>query len=352
MNLFDMHRRADPRLTIDGPVKANKTTHDGRVYRGFELGPGATLSIDAPLQCHPFREFRRDVGWRAWKQSNDGRLVARYLASDTPIGLTLALGKDTPAMTSQTVEIPYPLYRDHDRGCARLELRCESGRVFLAVNEANDRSSLVGLCVGTGFEIGPGHQPQILPSQQVDVRYLEEKSRDEWLATYNREGKIAVDTSHWDRYRVGTAAEIPADAESLDFIFCSHLFEHLANPLGHLEYWSGKLRRGGRVACVIPDIAGSKDYVFAPSSPAEWMAEYEHSSTRASKAQFARYAKGRNMLAKLPEMMETGYSIHVHFYEPSNLSLLLTEALARGWYADYAIDHRPNNKDFYFWLTR
>ena len=53
---------------------------------------------------------------------------------------------------------------------------------------------------------------------------------------------------------------------SLGFIFSSHVFEHLANPLGHLEHWYAKLRHGGLIVGIVPDVGGSKDYVFEPCS--------------------------------------------------------------------------------------
>ena len=44
---------------------------------------------------------------------------------------------------------------------------------------------------------------------------------------------------------------MPVPDNSLDFIFGSHVFEHLANPIGHLKRWHAKLKPGVTLMHVI-----------------------------------------------------------------------------------------------------
>jgi len=95
------------------------------------------------------------------------------------------------------------------------------------------RKAFIDLAKGYGVEIGPGPSPQILNGPNTTVKYIEEKPVEEWRNLYK-------DFDHskdnlWKSYHVGNASEIDASDGSLDFIFASHVFEHLHNPLGHLR---------------------------------------------------------------------------------------------------------------------
>lgn len=43
-------------------------------------------------------------------------------------------------------------------------------------------------------------------------------------------------------------------AKDLDYIFSSHCLEHLDDYVGHLDYWSGKLRIGGVLFLYLPNM--------------------------------------------------------------------------------------------------
>ena len=74
-------------------------------------------------------------------------------------------------------------------------------------------------CKGSGLDVGAGKWP--LP------------------------GAIAVDLING-----GDATDIKED--NLDFIFSSHLLEHLINPVEVLEHWKSKLRFGGVLFLYLP----------------------------------------------------------------------------------------------------
>ncbi len=112
---------------------------------------------------------------------------------------------------------------------------------------------------------------------------------EEWDRLYNTGDKFPRRPELWSNYVVGDAHNLPVPDNSIDFIFGSHVFEHLANPLGHLERWRRKLRPGGKVLCVIPDLNGTKDALQTPTGPVDWLAEYHAEQWEPTPEQYARY---------------------------------------------------------------
>jgi ubiquinone/menaquinone biosynthesis C-methylase UbiE len=156
----------------------------------------------------------------------------------------------------------------------------------------------------------------------------------------------------WDRYVVGTADNIPAEEASLDFIFSSHVVEHLANPLGHLAYWAKLLKPGGLVVAVIPDKDGCQDYAFAPSTVAEIMAEWEAGSMQVTIEHYRRWGKIQMPGSTAEALMESGRSIHVHFYTPAFMANLLAQTVARLGFQRFTVTSQPNHKDFHVVLEK
>lgn len=348
MNLFDMIRRNDRNLELFGDVVQTKREFAGRTYRALRLSRGSGVRIRTPRRFLPFSRLPASIGWSAASESAPSTLCVTYQNAQRAALLSQPLGQ-------LPVEVAFPLPRSSqvEPDGATLELRADKGACFLLINEVMDRGELIAMCRGTGIEIGPGHQPQIRPNEFVDVRYVEEKGAESWLGTYDSKDALAVDRSLWSRYVIGNAASIPTEDVSLDFIFSSHVLEHLINPLKCLEHWSHKLKPGGIVACVVPDAMGCKDYVFALSDPAQWEAEYDQSVATVSREHFVRYVQGRGMPPEQVErMIATGFSIHVHFYSRENILFLLSSCVSRGWFSEYSLDFRPNNKDFYVVLRK
>lgn len=75
-------------------------------------------------------------------------------------------------------------------------------------------------CKGSGFDVGCGDWPL--------------------------EGAIPIDLK-----RGGDAMALP-DGPPADYIFSSHCLEHLPDPIGALEHWRWRLRRGGVLFLYLP----------------------------------------------------------------------------------------------------
>ena len=228
----------------------------------------------------------------------------------------------------------------------------KGAKLFFGVHRLLDRSQLFARCKGTGVEVGPGPKPQILPSAQTSVKYVEQATPDEWQKLYGKDTKVPVDADLWELYVVGNADNIPAEPNSLDFVFSSHVIEHLANPLGHLAYWAELLKPGGVVAVVIPDRSGCKDYIFQPSSMDELNAELRNGSMTPTLAHYERWAHLRAPNSDPAEILKSGRSIHVHFYTPESMASALRQNYKSLGFKKFAVTSEANHKDFFVVLEK
>lgn len=225
-------------------------------------------------------------------------------------------------------------------------------KMFFGVHRLLDRKLLYTRCKGNGVEIGPGPKPQILPGIFTKVKYIEQSTPDQWCQLYGKDTKQPVDPDLWKHYEVGNADNISVAHKSLDFIFSSHVIEHLANPLGHLSYWSTLLKPGGIVAVVIPDRSGCKDYVFEPSTIEELEEEFRIGRMEPTLAHYQRWAKYRAPNTDPAEILKSGRSIHVHFYTPKSMYEILHKTYQKLGFRKYSVISEHNHKDFFILITK
>ncbi|HEY3671366.1 MAG TPA: methyltransferase domain-containing protein [Acidimicrobiia bacterium] len=113
------------------------------------------------------------------------------------------------------------------------------------------RETLSRHLVGEGIEVGPGNVPFVVPPG-VAVRYVDRLSSEEHSALFYElplvdfvEPDIVAD--------LDTDGLRAIDSQSQDFVICSHVLEHLADPLGFLEEAHRVLRVGGVLLILLPD---------------------------------------------------------------------------------------------------
>lgn len=346
MNLFDMLRRKDKNLVVTGPVAMAKQDVAGQVWRGLSLGSGASLRIPDVRRLAGLRAFPADCGWMV--QAPAEMLVEVSFRApgkgDEVVGQGICHGE------WQSLVLPWPKHRAGHVDLVVEVIGRGGARVFLAAHRALSRQWLLDSAVGCGVEIGPGAQPQVLPREGVNVSYLEQMPPDVWNRLYNVGGKYETRPELWENYIVGDAHELPVEDNSLDFLFGSHVFEHLANPIGHLRRWKAKLRNGGKVICVVPDLNGTKDAVQARSTLADWLEEDRDDVWSPLLHHYVRYLRRTPDDEHLIAAIERKESIHVHFYDNINCQVLLEYAVVHLGYSDFLIEHTPNHKDFHFVL--
>ena len=127
--------------------------------------------------------------------------------------------------------------------------------------------------VGSGVELGPGHQPFPVPFEGVQVTYV-----DRWLPEENRGlfpelGDAAFPApdivANLDVDRLGAL-----DDDSQDFVIASHILEHLADPLGLLDEIHRVVRPGGIALILLPDRRRTFDHRRQPTSLDHLVAEH------------------------------------------------------------------------------
>jgi SAM-dependent methyltransferase len=345
VNLFHMLHRRDANLRTEGDVVLAKETVAGASWRGLGLRAGGAFTIPDVRRFASFRAFPDSCGW--WVRTP---LMLAVKLSFRAHGSTEQLASRVFRGRFQPLSLPWP--KDYF-GAVDLDVEVVGtgrGTVFVANHRALSRDWLLALAVGKGVEIGPGPQPQVLPREGVDVSYVEQMRPAEWNDIYNKSGKFPVRPELWGNYIVAEASDLPVPDGSFDFIFGSHVFEHLANPIGHLERWRTKLAPGGRIICIVPDFAGTKDAVQERSTLAEWIEEYEAAEWLPSARHYVRHLKRAVNHPDVSNAMQRNQSIHAHYYDNINCQTLLQLAVDRLGYENYVIEHTPNHKDFHFVL--
>ncbi|WP_325918186.1 methyltransferase domain-containing protein [Pseudomonas frederiksbergensis] len=355
MNLFDMANRKDEILRITDKVTLAKLKlPSGDEWRALRVQADdkPQISVSEVIRWYPFSTRAETIGWYARTDRGEASLDVQLMVGDLIISTTTIPINHDP----KTVSIPWPLSHIAINPATSLVMRfnlLKGQNADLMINRCLNRSDLTSIAKGNGIEVGPGPKPQIINREGVHVKYVEEMSSGEWKHLYDKGGQYESDSADWSNHIVGKAAALPCEDESLDFIFSSHVFEHLANPIGHLAHWASKLKVGGVILSVVPDIAGTKDYRHKPSSLEEMLAEYKDDIWEPSAMHYERWASTRgNWEGRVKEAIEEKRSIHVHFYTRENTAALLDYAVSKLSFESFHIKHTPNHRDFYWILIK
>lgn len=333
------------RERANGPCRRGPDGAYSDAIRGLQMDVGTRLVIkDAAVH---FRDFAVGKGFfyrRAPQHASQLRVCWRKNGAEQAT-MAFVAGRSI-------AEFHVPAAPERARDLV-LEVPPDArGKVILGVHRLLDRNFLYRRCTGTGVEIGPGPKPQILPSDSTSVRYVEQMPPEKWASLYGADSLVPVNRTLWDRYVVGNADDIPAEPESLDFIFSSHVVEHLANPLGHFAYWSTLLKPGGVVVAVIPDREGCKDFVFRNSGLEEIEDEFRSGDMAVQLRHYQRWAEHRLPGQSAEEIMRSGRSIHAHFYTPKSMRGILERFHAEAGYRAFSVISSQNHKDFFVVLEK
>ena len=127
--------------------------------------------------------------------------------------------------------------------------------------------------VGSGLELGPGHAP-FPAGPGTSVRIVDRCQPEE-----NRVLFAELEDAEFARPDIVAdlntdRLEAVADA-SQDFVICSHVLEHLAEPIGLLGDMHRVLRPGGVVLILLPDRHRTFDRYRTGTPLAHLVAEYE-----------------------------------------------------------------------------
>lgn len=304
MNLYDIVKRMDAAMVIE----------TGTVEPAFRSGPAGY------------------IGARVGPQT---RLEFGDLASFTALRSGAPLGWQVIEGEAEIVVGPQSIVVESATGAV-----IRSGAFF------ESRLHILPFTTGDGVEIGPGRNPHVKSSAATRVRYLENVSQEEWLARYHLEPSPASDAI-WEHYLVGDAQTLAGiDEGTLDFIYSSHVFEHLMNPLGVLANWSARLKPGGSVLAVVPDSRYCFDLRQEPSTLAEMERERIEEQWTPPRAKYEKWCAG-TMIGQQPESyIQRNYPIHLHYYTPDIFAQLAARAMGLGMFRHFELWCEPNAKDF------
>ena len=349
MNLAYLIANRNERFARSRKVVKMRVEHNGLTWRGVKVdSEGGSIYAERITDCQPFRSRATSVGWYAKALKGDTEVAVRFISN----GKTVSKHRlNISGEGFEPIILPWPT--EPFTPPLDLEIYCSGpAPVFIASHFDLDRSLLFARCKGKGVELGPGPNPHIRPGEEVKVFYIEQKRPAEWVELYGEHYKMNFDAALEPFYVVGEAHEIPAELESLDFIYSSHVFEHLVNPLGHLERWSKLLHKGGEVLMIVPDYIGSKDYLADPTTMAELLAEFRAGEFAPSIIHYERYGRARSSPENAQKLFESRTSIHMHYYTNDNMRELLELSVKQGHFSKYAIIHSRNAKDFHVIIAK
>lgn len=353
MNFIFLKHKNDPHLELSDKLVIKKLSINDEVYLSLSLNEAAPQS-----SCYPlikFKDWNRTC--EASAACHSSGLTVRN-NSQHHIGLvsrltTCATEELLPLGPHSEAELLYP-YSEHLVAGPETDLEIsisnphyEDVDLDLINYKAIPHKEYIDQLSGKGVEIGPGNNPRVTAEGAL---YLEKHSLEDW----HKSNKSSLENSgeEFSEYIVGPAHEIPVPDNSLNYIFSSHVFEHLYNPLGHLDAWYDKLAPGGKVCGVVPCIYGAKDYYAQPSTAEAFEREYLTESFEIPVEAYSYYAEIRNWKLTGQQLKDEDRSIHVHFYNFSNFSALMELAIQRFAYRAFDIKYNRNHKDFFFELLK
>lgn len=222
------------------------------------------------------------------------------------------------------------------------------GSAILPGGQRPGRMRLARHLAGSGVEVGPGHVPFELPFPGAEVRYI-----DRWLPDENRALFPELDSSarfpepdiiaHFDIDRLQ-----PLPDASTDFVICSHVLEHLADPIGFLDDIYRVLRPGGATLLLLPDRRRTFDRCREPTSLEHLISEFRSGVKEVDDVHIL------DFIAGVHRAMGSSSSIPAAETEPAYLALQRQRSVhAHCWANDefvpvilYGIEKLGHNWDF------
>ena len=136
--------------------------------------------------------------------------------------------------------------------------------------------------VGSGLEVGPGHMPfPAGPGASVTAVGRWQPSEQEAALRWHDDAELIEPdiVAQLDTERLHAVPDA-----SQDFVICSHVLEHVAEPIGLLADMHRVLRPGGLLLLILPDRHRTMDRFRDGTTLAHLVAEYEAGVTETDDA--------------------------------------------------------------------
>jgi SAM-dependent methyltransferase len=356
MNLSDLIRRNDRALRIEtGQVYPVSVKLDGIPQFAVKFDPRTKFVLADAHEFRVLETFPRDLGWRC----DGGKLRPEdfvILAKDRETGTEYRLWSPKHNGSGlQEVDLNWPIAIGRSSGFDLVLQNLGSSSILLIHGfVVSSGTAVLSLCVEDGVEVGPGTAPFLKPEPGRQIRYIERMSAEAWSALYHK-GKAdrEIDPSLWQHYIVADARHLESVEDgTLNFIFSKHVIEHMVNPLAVIESWSKKLKQGGVITGVVPDLRYTFDLRQPSSTSGDWLMEYDAGVIDFQPCHYQKWCHYTAPYNTPEDLIRRNYSIHAHYYTPENFVELAKLACDRGWISSWFISSVQNNKDFAFVLWR
>lgn len=212
------------------------------------------------------------------------------------------------------------------------------------MSRARDRDALGRHLSGSGIEVGPGHVPfAVRPGVHVSyVDRLTAARHHELFPEVPRDSPFCEPDVVAD---LDADKLAPIESGSQDFVICSHVLEHLSDPLGFLDDAHRVLRVGGVLLLLLPDRRYTFDRARAPTPLACLVRDHEAGATVPDDAHVLEFLRDADQGPdfRLPDdpaeraelyAWHRARSIHVHCWNDREFREVLrycTRDLHHGW---------------------
>ncbi|MBI5882778.1 MAG: class I SAM-dependent methyltransferase [Elusimicrobia bacterium] len=384
MNLPDLLRRKDRAvLLISGEAEPMTVPRWEGHRHAVRLEPGSLLRLQHAFQFRCLEGFPASIHWdvsthpglwsvpalkscaktllklrgRTWAKRPLSEFALDVLQEQPPKRRhTLFCARMRPLAPDTEVRLDWPSWiQEGQEYHLELSVRGELAAYVLVAPVFDARSHIIPLLRGDGVEVGPGLNPRVLPSRRVRVRYVESTPAREWVGLYKKRDQPspAAVRDLWGRYIPGDGGTLAMIEDgALDFIFSNHVLEHMLNPLGILENWARKLKPGGILAGVVPDLRYTFDLRQPPSLPQEWLRERAAAVAEIPMGKYERWCRYTAPYNTPADLIARGYSIHIHYYTPETFVAMTRTLVEEGVLDAPSLHQSPNNKDFGFVMRR
>lgn len=356
MNLFDIVKRRDHLAHFDQSlVLAHEVLGpDGR-ERCVDIQAGGELLLNRAELVSSLRTFPHTPGWTMRPTTDADAIVEIGLLFQGRQHATVCRRKVSVRSGPAELQLNWPISAAAKTGFSLAVRNVGSEVVRIAVGPSyTARPVLLEQLKGSGVEVGPGMNPQVMPRHGLEVKYVESMSGEDWARVYaktqNEDRKM---DELWGRYVVASAHDLWSfQDESLDFVFSNHVFEHLPNPLGVLENWRRKLKRGGVVAGVVPDARFTFDLRQPLSTISECEDEYARSCFQLERRHYERWCEYTAPYNTVDDLIARGYSVHAKYYSSDTFRTVLERSAAICGWSEIYLNATRNGKDFGFLLRK
>lgn len=377
MNLYDLVLRRDRMVDAGPEVRARALKERSGTLRAVHLPDGVPLRLIGAhaatalrsLPSLPHWRVHADAGSRVeiWLESGARRHTLFNVEPERPIPRPATAPRrwwapirrqgpaepalaPTPRVLEVTLAWPLPVPPTFD-----LHMAVYNGSADISVGPLLDaRARLLPLLRGRGVEVGPGLNPAVHADDQRSVTYVEKLTPGQWAANYAKQALDPAAQTLWNNYVIDSAQRLDSFADgSLDFIFSSHVLEHLVDPLGVLERWWGKLAPGGVIAGVVPDARFSFD-LRQPLTSLDGLLDQRAAALQSPTAAMYEQWCRHTAIGSTPDSLRArDYAIHVSYFSPDVFAAML-QAVAGivGTHAGVFIEAVCNGKDFGFAVVK